>query len=423
MQNEQSRREFLKRASILAGAGAMTAASPWLNTLIAGVSKEKGPLADKVRMGFIGVGNRGSKLLQHVQLNSEAEIVAVCDDYQPNYEHAIALTAGKAKAFYDYKKLLEMKDLDSVVIATPVFLHPEITIAALKAGKHVFVEKAMGITIEEVKEVVDLQKKTGLCLQVGHQRMFDLKYLEALRRVREGEFGPITHIRTNWNGIGNWRRENVPPHLEKKINWRIYNQYSLGLMGELASHQIQVANWFLDEIPEYVVGSGSLSYWKDGYRDTFDHVNTIFKYPSGAHLDSTVIQTNWFYGLEEAIMGPKGNFELETGRFISQTPPPPPGIKQLITDIEKKVFETVPIGGASWVIPTKSNLKGEMIINKYPLPNSTDLQFEAFIQSIKENKPMHDIIKQGYYGTVCAIMGHQAMMNKETVYFKEEWKI
>ena len=421
--NEKSRREFLKRASLLTGAGVMAAASPWLNTLIAGVeNKNLGP-NDKIHIGVIGIGGRGSKLLQHLQLMPEVEIIAICDDYKPNYDHGVLSTAGKAKAFFDYKELLQTDGLDAVIIATPVFLHPVMTIDALKAGKHVFVEKAMGIHIEDCKAMVDAQKETGLCLQVGHQRMFDLKYLEALRRVREGEFGPITHIRTNWNGNGDWGRKDLPAHLEKKLNWRIYNEYSLGLMGELASHQIQVANWFLDEVPEYVVGSGSLSYWKDGLRDSFDHAHTIFKYPSGAHLDSTVIQSNWYYGMEEAIMGPKGNFELENGRYISQTPPPAPGIKQLITDVEKKAFQAIPIGGASWIVESKSNLLGDMIINKYPLPDSTDLQFKAFVQSIRDHKPMNEIIKQGYYASVAAIMGHEAMMKKETVFFKKEWMI
>ena len=422
-QEEQSRRAFLKRASVLAGAGVMASASPWLNTLMAGVEKTHIGPNDTIQVGVIGVGVRGSKLLQHLQLMDGVKITAVCDDYQPNYEKALRLTNNKAKGFYDYKELLAVKEIDAVIIATPVFLHPVMTIDALKAGKHVFVEKAMGINIPECKAIVDTQKETGLCLQVGHQRMFDLVYLEALRRVREGEFGPITHIRTNWNSNNDWAKTDVPPELEEKLNWRIYNKYSLGLMGELASHQIQVANWFLNEVPEYVVGSGSLCYWKDSKRDTFDHVNTIFKYPSGAHLNSTVIQTNWYYGLEEAIMGPKGNFELEDNRFVSQKPPPAPGILQLISDLEKKTFQTIPIGGASWIVEPKSNLEGNKIVNKYPLPDSTDLQFKGFIQSIRDNKPITDIIRQGYYASVGAIMGHEAMMKKETVFFKEAWRI
>ena len=374
----------------------------------------------KIGVAVVGLGI-GERHLRAYHRDARCQVRWVLDHDKVKAKNLADETgAGIASS---YEAILKDEDVQIISIASFDDDHASQIIQAINAGKHVFVEKAMGIRIPDCKAMVDAQKKSGLCLQVGHQRMFDLKYLEALRRVREGEFGPITHIRTNWNGNGDWALKDIPVHMEKKLNWRIYNEFSLGLMGELASHQIQVANWFLDEIPEYVVGSGSLSYWKNSTRDSFDHVHTIFKYPSGAHLDSTVIQTNWYYGLEEAIMGPKGNFELENGRFISQTPPPPPGIKQLIADVEKKVFQTLPIGGASWVVEPKSNLLGDVILNTYPLPDSTDLQFIAFMQSIRDHKPITDIIRQGYYASVGAIMGHEAMIKRETVYFNKEWEI
>jgi predicted dehydrogenase len=416
-----NRRKFIKELSMLAGSSLVLSASPWLQPLLA----QEQTAGQKVRIGIIGVGKRGSGLIKHLQQVENADIIAVCDDYEPNFQNALKLTEGKAKGFYDYRRMLEMKELDAVVIATPVFLHPLMTVDALNAGKHVFVEKAMGIDIPSVKEMVTTQKNTGKCLQVGHQRMFDIRYLAALERVKKGEFGPITHIRSNWNmNNPKWGiKENVPPHLEKKLNWRMYNKYSMGLMGELISHQTQVSNWFIGELPEYVVGSGSLNYLKKGDRDTFDHVHVIYKYPSGAHFEATSILTNGHYGLEEQVMGPKGTYELPKGRYYTETPPPSPGIVQLITDIESKIFETIPIGGATWIMDTGSTHKGELLANEYPLPSSVTAQFEAFVQSVIVQKPMDNIIEQGYYATVAAIMGHEAMMTKKTVYMKEEYKI
>lgn len=417
----KNRREFIKELSILAGSSLVLSASPWLQPLMG----QESAGGQKVRIGVIGVGSRGSALIKHLQQIPTSDIVAVCDDYEPNFQNALKLTNDNAKGFTDYRRMLEMKELDAVVIATPVFLHPVMTVDALNAGKHVFVEKAMGIDIPSVKEMVTTQKKTGKCLQIGHQRMFDVRYLAALERVKKGDFGPITHIRSNWNmnNPGWGIRENVPSHLEEKLNWRMYNRYSLGLMGELISHQTQVSNWFIGELPEYVVGSGSLHHLKKGDRDTFDHVHVLYKYPSGAHFEATSILTNGHYGLEEQVMGPKGTYELEKGRYYTETPPPAPGIKQLINDMESKVFETIPVGGATWIVDTGSTHKGELIVNEHPLPDSVTTQLEAFVQSVIEEKPMHHVIEQGYYGTVAAIMGHEAMMTKQTVHMKEEYKI
>jgi predicted dehydrogenase len=416
-----SRRAFLKNLTAFAGISAIPGFVPWLNILNASPAG-KPAASDKVRIGIIGVGSRGSKLLQHLQLVPGVEIAAVCDNYRPHYQRAIELAGKQAKAFHDYKKLLELKELDGVVVATPIYNHKPITIDSLQAGKHVFCEKAMANTVADSMDMVKAHRATGKNLQIGHQRMFDVTYLEALKKIHDGDFGPITHIRANWYLNASWRKPDVPPALEKKLNWRMYQEQCLGLMSELACHITQVANWFTGEIPEYVVGSGSINYYKDG-RTNYDNVNVVYSYPNGVNFTFNSILTNWHYGLEEQIMGPKATMELEKGRFYLQNPPPAEGMKKLITDIEKSVFETIPIGGASWIVNTGNTMKGDMIVDQYPLPNATTAELEAFVNSIRENKQIPGVLEEAYYGTITSILGHQAMEEKKAVFLTDDMKI
>jgi hypothetical protein len=149
----------------------------------------------------------------------------------------------------------------------------------------------------------------------------------------------------------------------------------------------------------------------------------IYSYPSGVNFAFNSGLTNWHYGLEEQVMGPDGTMELEKGLYYLQNPPPAPGIQQLITNIEKSMFETLPIGGASWVIKAGTDLKGDVLTDQYPVPNSTTLQLEGFVNSIRENKQIPEVLEQAYYGTVAAILGQYAMEQKKTIYLTDDMKI
>jgi predicted dehydrogenase len=419
---EKTRRDFIKKLGTTGAGTMLLSMAPWLNGIRAEEITKKVSPSDKVRLGIIGVGSRGKKLLLHLQQVPDVEIAAICDEYPPHFERALELTNGTAKGYRNYKKLLDQKDLDGVIVATPIYNHPQITMEALDAGMHVFCEKAMSNTVEESKAMVMKSRAVGKNLQIGHQRMFDKKYLRALEMVKSGDFGPITHIRANWNLNSSWQRTEIPAEYEKKLNWRMYAEQCHGLMSELTCHINQVANWFLGQTPKFVSGTGSINYWKDG-RTTYDNVHVMYHYPDGTNFTFNSILSNWHYGLEEQIMGPKNTFELESGKIYSQTPPPPPAIKRLVTDLEKDVFSTIPLGGASWIVNTGNTNKGEMIVDEYPLPNSTTLQLEAFAESIKRAKPMEEALKQGYWGTICAILGHEAIKTQKVIHFDESLNI
>lgn len=180
-------------------------------------------------------------------------------------------------------------------------------------------------------------------------------------------------------------------------------------MTELASHQIQVANWILQETPEKVWGVGGINHWHDG-REVYDNVQLVYAYPGGTHLIYDSMTSNRHYGLEEQIMGPKGTMELEIGKYYDEDPPPAPGILQLINSMEKQFFESVPIGGASWVPETVIKGGSEPILDQYPLPNDTQLQLEGFVQFVKDDKAPEHLTKEGMNATIASILGDEAML-------------
>lgn len=187
-------------------------------------------------------------------------------------------------------------------------------------------------------------------------------------------------------------------------------------MTELASHQIQVANWAKQTTPISVKGVGSINFWKDG-REVYDNVALIYSYEDGTQFIYDSMTSNRHYGLQEQIMGPKGTLELETNTFFSEAPPPPPkpaGILQLITDIEKGLFEAVPIGGASWIPETAVKYEGEVVVEG----NNTDgtpEQLKAFAGAVMDNKPIPGLFEHGYHASVWTLLGQEAMDSGATM--------
>ena len=416
MTYKQSRRIFLQKTALITGGLFLGSHLPDLRTLAA----DQGETTEEVKLGLIGSGSRGQYLMDHLNLIPGIEVVAVCDNYQPNLTMGVQKTGGKAEAFTDYRKLLERRDIDGVIIATPLHLHSLMSVDALQAGLHVFCEKAMAKTPRECLDMYKTQLQTGKILLIGHQRMFNPRYLKAFEMTNSGQLGDITQIRAYWHRNNDWRRAVPEPGLERKINWRLYWEYSEGLMTELGSHQIQVANFIKKDFPRRVAGTGSINYWHDG-REVFDNVNLVYEYPDGSTLIYDSMISNAHYGLEEQVMGPKGTMELETGKMYSENPPPAPGILQLLNNIEHKIFDPLPLGGKSWVPETAREAKGEYIYEVDLEDDGTALEMEGFAQMIRENRHSDILLREAYYGAIAALLGNEAIKKGEMITFPEEY--
>jgi predicted dehydrogenase len=425
-----SRRQFLKQLSVFAGSGLLANALPGAS-LAHPIGDETVPANDRVRIGVIGVGSRGRYHVLVLNQMPQVEITSVCDNYPPHYERAQELTGGTADAYWDYRRLLEEDDPDAVIIATPLHEHAQMTIDALSNGTHVLCEKTMGYTVDECIDMYNAHKDAGKSLLIGLQRRFNVKYLAAKKLAEEGFLGGITQIRAWWHRNSDWRRpvpdQSFPdweldpeyPSLEHKINWRLYREYSRGLATELAAHQLHVANWFLGTLPLSVRGSGSTNYWTDG-REVYDNINMVYTYPEGVHVIYDSLTSNKHYSLEEQLMGPDGTFELEAGQYYHENPPPAPGILQLLSDIEDGLFGETPLGGESWNPQRAADTSGAYFTDEYPLPNDTQLQNEAFVETIRQGSPASDLAREGLYASIATLIGHKAMRENRAVAWPDE---
>jgi len=210
--------------------------------------------------------------------------------------------------------MLERKDMDAVLIATPLNEHAQMVIDSLNAGKHVFVEKTMYFKEEEgeaIRKAAEANSK--LVVQIGLQRRSSVLYNVAMQMIRKGALGKVMFVRAQWHRNNNWRRPVRDPQKERLINWRMYREYSGGLMAELASHQVDVANWAFESEPISVVGTGGIDYWKDG-REVCDNVEVIFRYPGGRKMLYSSILYNAHFGFNEQIMGDHGTLIITIGK-------------------------------------------------------------------------------------------------------------
>lgn len=423
----QNRRAFIKNLALTSSVAAM-AASPWLKVLGNDSPAGKGA-NNEVRLAFIGTGSRGKELLHHLLSFYKAKnvkLVALCDNFQPHIDDTLAICKEQdiiPATYTDYRVMIEKEQLDAVIIATPLHQHTHITVDCLQNGLHVFCEKAMARTLDDTKIMYDTHLTTNRILQIGHQRLFNPVYLEGMQRIHNGELGTIGQIRAFWHRNNNWRRP-LPGNdqaFERQINWRLYKECSAGLLTELLSHQMQVANWALQKTPVSVMGTGSIRFWTDG-REVDDNIALIYSYDDGTQFIYDSMISNKKYGLEEQIMGHKGTIEFEVNRQYSENPPAAPGIQQLINDIEHSVFNNLPIGGASWIPETASRYKGEPIVTDSDF-SDTALQLEAFTEFVRNGSAPEKITREGYNSSIWVMLGEQAIEKGEKLTMPEKYQI
>jgi predicted dehydrogenase len=425
--NKQNRREFIRQLALTSTVAAM-AASPWLKVLGTNETIGKGP-NDKIRLAFIGTGSRGNQLLKELLTFSKEQniqVVALCDNFELHLNETMGICKKKdinPIPYADHRTMIEKEQLDGVIIATPLHEHARISIDCMESGLHVFCEKSMARSLAQGKQMYDTHLSTNRILQIGHQRLFNPVYLEGMQRIHNGELGTIGQIRAYWHRNNNWRRPlpNNDKTLERQINWRLYKEYSAGLLTELLSHQMQVANWALQKTPVSVMGTGSIRFWNDG-REVPDNVALIYSYDDGTQFIYDSMISNKKYGLEEQIMGHKGTIEFEVNKQYLENPQPAPGIQQLINNIEHDVFDKLPIGGASWVPETATNLKGDDIITDPDFSDSA-LQLEAYASFIREGKAPERITIEGYNSSSWTMLAELAIESGQKLTMPKEFII
>lgn len=427
---DMGRRNFLRQMGYLAGGAAVLSAAPWLTSCTPEKLAQTG--RETARIALIGTGSRGQYHIHNLLLMPHAKIVALCDNYDVNLQAAAALCPD-AKLYSDYHKLLEDKDIDGVVISTPLGLHARMTLDSLSAGKHVFCEKAMARTLDECKAVYDAYQKTDRALYFCMQRMYDPKYIKGMQMIRDGVIGDVVGMRCHWFRNADWRREVPSPELERKINWRLYREYSGGLMTELACHQLEVCNLAAGKIPSSVTGMGDIVYWKDG-REVYDTVNVIYRYSDGRKINYESLISNKFNGMEDQILGHLGTMDLTKGVYYLEEDDSRSGIETLVGNIRDKVFSSVPLAGPSWRPEVKGNaiphaiIEGKVSVNGGQnmigvADDASDTILSAFCTSCITGEKAKNVVEEAYCSTVLCLLGNKAMEEQRTILFPDYYKI
>ncbi len=325
-----SQGEIGRRAFITATVG-MTAAS-YMKVLGAN---------DAIQLGVIGAGDRGRFDMNLFLVNPGVRVTGICDVWADQIERA-RQRATEAKGFSDHRQLLEMKDLDAVLIATPDHWHAACTIDSLNAGKDVYVEKPLTRTIEEGPMIVKAARVNQRVCQVGMQQRSTRHYITAKQDYLDKQkLGKITLARTWWHG-NTYHLRRAPESLLQKpanldwarflgpltwrdwdpqqyYNWRAYLDFGGGQVTDLFTHWIDVVHMFTgNEIPKSASAAGGVYAYKDG-RTAPDTINVLLEYPGDYTATFEATLAPGITGEAVEMCGTEGRLLIDRQHFEFRT--------------------------------------------------------------------------------------------------------
>lgn len=299
-----SRRDFLSKVAKGAVASAlipgMAQAAPSVPVQTMDRLEEAGP-NDKIQIALIGAGGMGNADTDTALSVPGVSMVAACDLYDGRLESAKKKYGAGIFTTRDYNEILSRKDVDAVIIATPDHWHKDIAVAALNAGKHVYVEKPMVQHISEGPAVIEAQRKSGKVLQVGSQGMSSLGNEKAKALFEAGAIGQLNYVEGFWarNTPGgawqydlpsdaslqnvDWKRflkdrPDRPFDPKQFFRWRCFRDFGTGVGGDLFVHLFSSLHYIISSVgPNRIMSTGGIRYWKDG-RDVPDILLGMFDY-------------------------------------------------------------------------------------------------------------------------------------------------
>ncbi len=302
-----NRRDFLRGGSVATLMTMLGGVELFAQTNAAPADETKAP-AVKIKVAVIGLGAWGREIINTLARMPQAtppidaNIAAICDTYPASLKRTASAAPGAVQTA-DYKTILDDKDIKAVVIATGTHQHKEVVLAALKAGKHVYCEAPLAGSIEDAREIALAAKAAKqLVFQCGLQMRSDPQRHFLLPFIRSGALGKTVLARAQWHKKTSWRTASPNPEREQALNWRLSKATSLGLIGEIGSHQIDQAGWFLNALPKAVTGFGSAMFWKDD-RDVPDTIQAVLEFPGGVQMIYDATLANSFDGEYEVLYG------------------------------------------------------------------------------------------------------------------------
>lgn len=296
-----NRRSFLQR-SMMAG----------LAPVLAGAQSN----SQSVRTGMIGTGLRGQHTLNQLMKLPGVTMAAVCDLKPDRLDKAASITArDNPKTYREYRKLLEQKDLDAVYIDTPCYLHSEMAVAALQAGKHVYSEKPAGITPQQVKQILQAARASRKVYQVGQQMRSFAWLADTIAKIHDGVAGQVVMVKAQRHAP--WDLD----HNGSSADWFFDASRSGDVIVEMAVHNLDLCNWAIDSRPAKASGFGGTLIWKNDPpgRTNMDGYTLSYEYANGVKMSFT---QNFFHpsglpagGQYTNVYGTKGAVSLDNGKF------------------------------------------------------------------------------------------------------------
>ncbi len=429
---QTTRRQFLRHSTATTATVALG-----LNLLGAPAGRSVLGANEKVRVGFIGVGNRGSQLLAGFMAQEDVQIAALCDVYEPylNRDHSQVgkeviesigervpkmgeKFAGQVDRYKDFRRLLDRKDIDAVVIATPDHWHAIQMIQACQAGKDVYVEKPLSVTIHEGRKMVEAAAKYKRIVQVGLHRRSSVMYAELAQEMQKGKIGKVTVARayrvSNMDPIGIGKYPDVTP--PKELDWdmwlgprplrpyknniaqykfRWWEAYS-SQVGNWGVHYFDAIRWVLNEEAPVSLSAHGGRYAVDDDRTIPDTMEVTFELPSGVLL---------VFGQYEA----NGIAPLEFGEVEFRGT-----LGNLYSGSEGGGYKIVPSPGGQFQ-PAKPRIQPEQKAPGKGGQDLTVLHIRNFVDCVKSRQKPHCDIETGHRSTTFALLANIALATKSRI--------
>ena len=405
---------------------------------------------DRIQVGIIGVGARvQSGVLQAAVAVPGVEVIGVCDAYKGRVTRAQERLGGQAKDYGDWRALLADKSIDAVIIATPDHWHREQTVAAFAAGKDVYLEKPMTLTIDDGPEMYAAAEKSGRVLQIGSQGKSSKLQETAREIIRSGKLGQISLVRASYDrnsDSGAWLYP-IPPDadaktvnwdmflgpapkrplsLERFFRWRCYWDYSGGISTDLFVHLMTTIHYVMGAtVPESVVATGA-NYRHQKTHEVPDTLNASAVYGKENFMVSLGGTFNNTGGGESgfAIMGSEGSLVFRGGRMSFTPEHRREGngwiVESWPSNLEKAYWADPAVQKRempdTW--PSQMENQGESWTEVGP--DSTVLHVARFFDSVRTRKPSVQDGRAGHHAAAVAHMVNESIKRKAPVYWDFE---
>ena len=382
-------------------------------------AKEKPP-GPPVKFGIIGLGAQGRDIIAQLGKLPNGPVAAICDNYKASTKRA-AEAAPNAKIYDDYKALLDDKDVQAVVIATPTHLHKEIALATMAAGKHVYLEAPMAGSIDDARAIAKAAQVLSAkqIFQVGQQFRANPQHHHVFKFFRTGACGKTASAKAQFNKKQSWRRASPNPERERALNWRLYKDTSLGLIGEIGLHAIDTVSWYLDALPVSVTGFGGILQWQDD-REVADTIQAIVEYPGGVRLSYSATLASSFEGEHQIFHGSDAAILIRDnkGWMFKEVDAPLLG-----WEVYARKDDMLTDSGIALV----ANATKILAQGKKPAEAARDTAsplkyaLQAFVDHVNESTKPHCGWKEGFEAAVSAVKANEAVVHGGKVIFDKTW--